>query len=148
MKIQEKATTQADINDLVKNLRKADYEEVKAISGEESIKKSILEYSVSIFADDILCGVYGVVKAEGFGSPYLLCTDQIGKIAKTFLKESKARVKAMEDKFPILFNYIDSRNSLHLKFIKMCGFKIITDKMLNGVLFHGFIKEKEVKINV
>ena len=49
----------------------------------------------------------------------------------------------MEDKFPILFNYIDSRNKLHLTWLKWCGFKIINEKMFNKVLFYGFYKEKK-----
>ena len=48
----------------------------------------------------------------------------------------------MQDKFPVLFNYIDSRNQLHLTWLKWCGFKIINEKKFNDVLFYGFLKEK------
>ena len=47
----------------------------------------------------------------------------------------------MEDKIPILINYIDSRNKLHLDCLNWCGFKIINEKTFNDVLFYGFIKQ-------
>ena len=68
---------------------------------------------------------------------------KIKKIKIKFLKECKSRVEEMQDKFPVLFNYIDSRNKLHLSWLKWCGFKIINEKTFNDVLFYGFYKEKK-----
>ena len=51
------------------------------------------------------------------------------------LEQKPDRVDEMSDKFPILFNYIDSRNKLHLTWLKWCGFKIINEKTFNDVLF-------------
>ena len=55
--------------------------------------------------------------------------------------EDRGTRKEMEDRFPILFNYIDSRNKLHLDWLNWCGFKIINEKTFNDVLFYGFIKQ-------
>ena len=107
---------------------------------------TMTDYCRSFFVDDEIAGIYGVVASlddKKIGSPFLLCTPKIKKIKIKFLKECKNRVKEMEDKFPILFNYIDSRNKLHLTWLKWCGFKIINEKMFNKVLFYGFYKEKK-----
>ena len=53
------------------------------------------------------------------------------------------KVKEMEDKFPILFNYIDSRNKLHLTWLKWCGFKIIKERYIDNVKFYEFIRIKK-----
>ena len=68
---------------------------------------------------------------------------KIKKIKIKFLRECKNRVEEMSDRFPVLFNYIDSRNKLHLTWLKWCGFKIINEKTFNDVLFYGFLKEKK-----
>ena len=102
-------------------------------------------YCKSIFVDDKIAGIYGVVASlddKNIGSPFLLCTPEIKRIKIKFIRECRDRVKDMQDKFPVLFNYIDSRNKLHLTWLKWCGFRLISKKMFNTVLFYGFYKEK------
>lgn len=152
MKIDEIETTSKHIKLLVKDLRPEDEDEIKAKTGTTNVQKTLLtgfamtDYCRSFFVDDKIAGVYGVVASldnKDIGSPFLLCTPKIKKLKIKFLRECKNRVEEMSDKFPILFNYIDSRNKLHLTWLKWCGFKIINEKTFNNVLFYGFLKEKK-----
>jgi|TARA_B100000902_G_scaffold399979_1_gene474211 hypothetical protein len=152
MKIDEIETTSKHIKLLVKDLRPEDEDEIKAKTGTTNVQKTLLtgfamtDYCRSFFVDDKIAGVYGVVASldnKDIGSPFLLCTPKIKKLKIKFLRECKNRVEEMSDKFPILFNYIDSRNKLHLTWLKWCGFKIINEKTFNDVLFYGFLKEKK-----
>ncbi len=152
MKIDELETTSKHIKLLVKDLRPEDEDEIKAKTGTTNVQKTLLtgfamtDYCRSFFVDDKIAGVYGVVASldnKDIGSPFLLCTPKIKKLKIKFLRECKNRVEEMSDKFPILFNYIDSRNKLHLTWLKWCGFKIINEKTFNDVLFYGFLKEKK-----
>tara|TARA_X000001382_G_scaffold10860_1_gene7431 strand:- start:544 stop:1005 length:462 start_codon:yes stop_codon:yes gene_type:complete len=152
MKIDEIETTSKHIKLLSKDLRKADENEIVAKTGTTDIQKTLLtgfamtNYCRSFFVDGKIAGVYGVVSSlddKNIGSPFLLCTPKIKKIKIKFLRECKNRVEEMSDKFPVLFNYIDSRNKLHLTWLKWCGFKIINEKTFNDVLFYGFLKEKK-----
>ncbi len=152
MNIEERNTTLFDIVDLTLNLRKADRLEVETITGSNDIynklKDSILKsnYAKSFLVDNKVAGIYGVSNSpynNHIGYPYLLCTNELYKLKKTFIKNCIDRVNEMQSKFPVLFNYIDSRNILHLKWIKYCGFKIINDKYFNNVKFYGFMKKRE-----
>ena len=152
MKIDEIETTSKHIKLLVKDLRPEDEDEIKAKTGTTNVQKTLLtgfamtDYCRSFFVDDKIAGVYGVVASldnKDIGSPFLLCTPKIKKLKIKFLRECKNRVEEMSDKFPVLFNYIDSRNKLHLTWLKWCGFKIINEKTFNDVLFYGFLKEKK-----
>ena len=152
MKIDEIDTTNKHLKLLAKDLREPDKNELITKTGSEEIEKTLLQgfkltdYCRSFFVDDEIAGVYGVVASlddKNIGSPFLLCTPKIKKIKIKFLRECKNRVEEMSDRFPILFNYIDSRNKLHLTWLKWCGFKIINEKTFNDVLFYGFLKEKK-----
>ncbi len=154
MKIDEIDTTSKHIKLLAKDLRPEDEAEIKAKTGTTNVQKTLLkgftmtDYCRSFFVDDEIAGIYGVVSSlddKNIGSPFLLCTPKIKKIKIKFLRECKNRVQEMQDKFPVLFNYIDSRNKLHLTWLKWCGFRIINEKTFNDVLFYGFLKEEKKK---
>ena len=152
MIIDEIDTKAQHIKELTKDLRKEDLAEIKAKSGDVDIEKTLLKglamtsYCRSFFVDKKIAGIYGVVPSlddKNIGSPFLLCTPKIKNIKIKFLRECKDRVEEMSDRFPVLINYIDSRNKLHLTWLKWCGFKIINEKTFNDVLFYGFLKEKK-----
>ena len=85
--------------------------------------------------------MYGVVPVdEKTGLVWMLGSNKLKKIKIAFLKESRTEVEGMNTLFPHLWNIIDSRNELHLKWIKWCGFKIIGERMVNNVKFYEFCK--------
>ena len=86
-------------------------------------------------------GMYGVVPADNkTGIIWMLGSDNLKKIKKSFLKESRTEVNGINTLFPHLWNIIDSRNELHIKWIRWCGFKIIGERMINNVKFYEFCK--------
>ena len=86
-------------------------------------------------------GIYGVVPlSDKCGQVWMLGTDGLVKIKTAFLKQSRSEVEGMNKVFPHLCNIIDSRNEVHLKWIKWCGFKIIGEKVINNVKFYEFCR--------
>ena len=84
-------------------------------------------------------GIFGVTVS---GAIWLLATDKLKDIQFAFLKENKKVIDFLNTKYKILWNYVDCRNSLHIKWLKWCGFKFI-NKQKYGVLnepFYEFIK--------
>lgn len=148
MKIEEVKTTQGHILELCSNLRIPDKAEVIAKTGDLDFKKTIVrgwimaETCTTALVDDEVALVYGIVESQDkrIGSPFMLATDKLNKIKIPLLRKSRARVYEMEQKYQMLFNYIDSRNEVHLRFIKWCGFEIINEKIFNDVKFYGFFK--------
>ena len=79
-------------------------------------------------------GIFGVAVS---GAIWLLATDKLKEIQFAFLKENKKVIDFLNTKYKILWNYVDSRNSLHIKWLKWCGFKFINKKKY-GVLKEPF----------
>lgn len=148
MEIAEIRTTQKHINELSENIRDADKEEIIAKTGKQDFKKVIVQGWLiadtckTVLVDNKVAFVYGIVESEhkDIGSPFMLATPLISKIKIPLIKNCRQRVYEMEQKYKMLFNYIDSRNDLHLRFIKWCGFEIINEKIFNNVKFYGFFK--------
>jgi len=148
MNLHERPTNQSDINTLIENLRKEDKREIVSKTGTKDIKKTLVkgwltaDYCNSFFKEDILIGIYGVVASDAkeVGSPFMLLTNEIKSTPIGFLKHCKQKVSDMENKYKVLFNYIDSRNELHLRWLKWLGFEIINEKIFNKVPFYGFFK--------
>jgi len=79
-------------------------------------------------------GIFGVTVS---GAIWLLATDKLKEIQFAFLKENKKVIDFLNTKYKILWNYVDCRNSLHIKWFKWCGFKFINKKKY-GVLNEPF----------
>ena len=89
----------------------------------------------------IVVGMYGVVPlSDKTGQVWMLGSEGLVKIKTAFLKQSRSEVNGMNSIFPHLCNFIDSRNEVHLKWIKWCGFKIIGEKVINNVKFYEFCR--------
>ena len=88
---------------------------------------------------NIPVGMFGVSED---GAIWLLATPDIKRIRFSFLRESRKVVNLLNHKYKILWNFVDCRNELHLRWLKWCGF-IFINKQRRGVLnknFYEFIK--------
>jgi hypothetical protein len=90
-------------------------------------------------------GVSGV--KESIGIPWMLGTDGIEKIKKSFLRECKDYVEAMHDEYDVLTNYVWSKNIVHIGWLKWLGFQFGETKSL-GPDNELFIHFQKVKHNV
>ena len=62
---------------------------------------------------------------------------------RAFLRNSPIELNKFHMNYPILFNYVDARNTTHVKWIKYMGFSIIQEHATFGVegrLFYEFAK--------
>ena len=94
-------------------------------------------------------GIYGVipiqVKGVDVGAVWLLGTNDIVNSLNRksqFIRESRMRLDALHARYPILWNFIDSRNHVHMRWVKWLGFNIINSVELGPerVLFHEIMR--------
>lgn len=84
-------------------------------------------------------GMFGVSRAsDEVGIPWLLASKGLEGIQIPFLRECRSIVGDMNAIYPVLENFIDGRNTLHLRWIEWCGFTIVEDIFIEGIPFHKF----------
>ena len=142
-------TTLKDIKYLAPRLRQTDKEEILAGIGETPYRALLIGYFECAIVFTIVnpknepVGIFGVTDCkDGTGAIWLLATDGLAKIQIAFLKECRKVVNVLNKKYKILWNFVDCRNQLHIKWLKWCGFQFI-NKTNYGVLnkpFYEFIK--------
>ena len=136
----------SDLNYISLHMRYADKREVEALG-------STVERSLALgFGHSTICrtiidnrgrtvGIFGVTPLDPkVGQVWMLGTDGLVDIKTSFLKNCRDVVKGMNEQYPQLCNLIDSRNEVHLKWIKWCGFKIIGERVINNVKFYEFVR--------
>ena len=130
---------------LADKLRYEDKREIIASTGMPPRNALIKSYAHSqdcftiLDTNDVPCGIFGVSKNGGI---WLLASDDIYRIRFSFLRESKKVVQFLNTKYNPLWNYVDCRNTLHIKWLKWCGF-VFLRKINYGVLnlpFYEFIR--------
>ena len=65
----------------------------------------------------------GVAGIEENGAIWMLCTPAIHKYPLTFAREAKRFIDSREEE--LLWNYVDKRNTVHLKLLRFLGFKFL-----------------------
>ncbi len=116
--------------DLMKNrLRKSDIDEVWAShhhTPEEALRLSF-EMSALCLTVDIKgmpVAMFGIVPQtllSDRANVWLLATDGILKVRKSFLKHCKEFIDVMLKEYSVLENYVDARNALSIRWLKWCG---------------------------
>ena len=88
---------------------------------------------------NIPVGMFGVSED---GAIWLLASPDIKRIRFSFLRESRKVVNLLNHKYKILWNFVDCRNELHLRWLKWCGFKFLRkiNYGVNQQPFYEFIK--------
>ena len=132
----------SDVVELAANMRQEDKEEVLAYSG--SSPQEALFYCffnskpcmTMVGRKGNLMGMYGVVP----------CSPKVGRIwmlghktmindykdVRDFLKYSPIELQKFHCNYPLLYNYVDERNTTHIKWIKWMGFSIIKKRATFG----------------
>lgn len=121
-----------DVYELVGKLREADRNELYASDGQDPDLTLIKSWQNSkrrwsAFHNDTLAFVFGVTvskdMSEGIGIPWLLGSDEVLKVRKSFIKESNKYLDLMLSEFDILVNLVDTRNTLSIRWLKWLGFE-------------------------
>jgi hypothetical protein len=137
-------TTLEDIKYLAPRLRQEDKQEILAGSGLTPYEALHIGFKNAVIVFTIFnpknkpVGIFGVDDVgNGIGAIWLLATKDLAKIQIAFLKECREVIKFLNTKYKILWNFVDCRNQLHIKWLKWCGFKFLR-KTNRGVLQKPF----------
>ena len=147
-----RGATLDDCYDLAPKLRKEDLKEIKAnanIQPKDALIKGfqLSEVPVAIFNDkeEIVC-MLGCCPTDirSTAIVWLLASDDLKKdIPYRFLKHSRGVTEIFQKRYPVLYNFVDARNTLHIKWLKWCGFTFIKKHFDYGYekrLFYEFIR--------
>lgn len=67
--------------------------------------------------------MFGVSGTKGeVGIPWLLGTDDIKSIRKSFLRECRGYLEEMHKDYPLLVNQVWAKNEVHIQWLKWMGF--------------------------
>ena len=137
-------STLEDIKYLAPRLRYEDKREILANSGLAPYEALYFSYRYADISFTIVnkqnepVAIFGINDAgNNVGAIWLLATDKLKDIQYSFLRENKKVIDFLNTKYKILWNFVDCRNSLHIKWLKWCGFKFI-NKQKRGVLNKPF----------
>lgn len=140
-----------DVFVVASHMREADRKEVWAsnrIRPLEALKLSLKHSTVCRAGkadDDILC-MFGVVPhtlVSNHAAIWMLSTDFLPKHAVKFLRECNNEITSISDCYDMVENWVDTRNSIAIKWLKWLGF-VIEEAKPYGIYelpFHHFYKE-------
>ena len=124
-------STQADVEWMALRLRKADEDEIYAGSGNdpETALNQCLTRSVRPLTwlhDGYPAAMAGAAEVtDGVGMVWCLGTYKIAQYPKEFIRIHRVVLPMLQEQFPLLFNYVDARNKLHINYLEHFGFQII-----------------------
>ena len=137
---------ESDCEYLAHNLRRADHNEVKAALGVVSPEALLFsmrntENPFTIIDGSTPAGIFGVAPIEpGVGAIWLLGTDALVRGKWRFLRQSKKWMNHVSDGYDLLFNFVDERNYLHIRWIAWLGFSFIYRHEKYGVEQRPFLE--------
>lgn len=112
-------------------LRQADKDELRAGQGDidsrqvlsESINISTERYII-VDDDGSVIGVFGVAVNGPYAHPWLLAKEQLDKHSRQFIRECRPIVDRWAMQYPILCNYVSSKNEVCHRWLRWLGFDI------------------------
>lgn len=131
-------------------LREADREEILA-SGRDPIEALKESYAASqphvftIFVDGEAAGIFGAAETDGCGHgvPWMLGTDRLKLIPRELVVEGRRWIEYLNAIFPFLSNYVDERNEVSIRWLKLMGFDFTGPDFTfpSGVTFRRFTRD-------
>jgi hypothetical protein len=136
--------TLADCESLAPRLREEDKAEALAASGIPALYALKLSLGPETFVIDI-DGTPEMIFGCPNGVPWMFSTPVpvSPKWRRAFLRETAKMVDIWQAKFPILHNFIDARNTTHMRWLKWLGFTFIARHDRYGPLglpFYEFVR--------
>lgn len=150
-KIRIISSTLDDVLDLQSHLRVADIRELEALGSTPS--KSLLKgfiYSsecFTVYEGNKVIGIFGYGSwnlPKGFGTIWFLGSEECRNHPITFVKEGIKYVKRALEKYQILINCVDSRNTESIKWLQAIGMSLSSSIKINGNEFIQFYKVRGV----
>ena len=142
-----------DVSTVAENMRKEDVAEVKAQTGACPKGGLLYAYFMSkpcltvVSRHGHLMAMGGVVpEGKKTGRIWLLgCQSMVDDSIdrRWFLRKSKEKLADMQSLYPLLFNVVDARNEVHVKWISWLGFTFIKKHLNWGPerqMFYEFVR--------
>jgi len=136
-----------DVEYIAANLRDADRCEMMALHGpsldvyKELTTAVLRSSSVWVFANENPVAVFGVVAlTPNVGSPWLLGTEEAYQQTRAWLRSGRRYLALMQEEYPVLMNYVDSRNERSIGWLKRLGFEFQDAQPIGpySIPFHRF----------
>lgn len=113
-------TTEAALY-VASNLRPDDYREVTEGHGVNALLAAVRPLDEDNVYFIVPSGeTAGMAGVGADGRVWMLCTPAIDKYPITFAREAKRYIDSRQE--PLLWNFVDKRNTTHLKLLKFLGF--------------------------
>jgi hypothetical protein len=140
---------------LAETMRSEDVAEVYASSGLDPLSALLIgidnstEAKVAI-GDDEPIAIFGVCPDgnESIGRVWLLGSDAIHDHRFDFLRKSKEWVDVLNIQYPVIYNHIDSRNTVHIRWLQWLGFSFINETPDYGFEKRPFYQFVRINPNV
>ncbi|MEE4378437.1 MAG: hypothetical protein V2J55_13150 [Candidatus Competibacteraceae bacterium] len=134
MVLRVRPAVRQDAAALASCLRQADLREIMAATTEQPLL--ILEHGVAWSAPclavtdefDRPVALFGVVPDpvnSDIGRIWLLAAETLVAHPYAFLRHSREWINKLLDRYRVLWNTIDARNDVHIRWLEWCGFRII-----------------------
>ena len=148
-----RTATLSDCIKLAPNLREQDKEELKLASGDEPLEALIYSLNASeecnaiIDDNDNIVGLFGVAPVDELtGSPWLLGAEGIKDIKQEFLEGCSSWITEVQERHPILLNYVHKDNTVAIRWLRWLGFsflRLVDDFGKGKAPFYEFIRTKQ-----
>lgn len=132
--------TPAEVGDadvLAPRLRPEDRDELKAMDGMDtaaSIRGAISasrgrvkDMAFAVWLDGQLICLFGFIPAGAMADeahPWLVASPEVERIPSILTKQSQRYCSALLGDYPVLFNYVDARNTRSVSWLESVGFSI------------------------
>jgi hypothetical protein len=137
-----------DVHYLADRLRQADIDEL-SVHGLTPFQSLMSGYRCSDVCYSILndenevMAIFGTCTVPEIEECYastiwLLASLEIEKHKMFFLRNSRKWLETLIEPYDIVFNAVDTRNELHISWIKWLGFNFTDDTEINGYTFKQF----------
>ena len=140
-----------DAGALAPRLRAADMQEIQAVTRQTPLEVLLGGIAASnpcaavVDGSDRPLAVFGVVPGEdpGIGVVWLLGSDELVEQPVAFLRRSRAVIDGLLGRYHTLWNVVDARNEVHVRWLRWCGFVIrrtIQDHWVERRPIHEFAR--------
>lgn len=112
------------------NLREADRREAFALAedvpGAVRASWEMSPKPLTVDVNGVPAAITGTTPvADGVGCIWMVGTDQIKFASRPFLRTSRELLNQVSDGYSLVFNYMDERNTAHIRWVSWLGFTFI-----------------------
>ncbi len=145
-KIEIVPADRSHIRTIARRMRKADRDEVAAASGKTPLealtfsfeKSSIVMTALVDGRPEVMFGAADINILNGVAAPWLLGTVAVEKHSLIFLRHSVEWKRKLLERYSVLRNFVDDRNTVSTRWLKWLGFRLLDPVEMNGHHFRLF----------